>query len=182
MVCYGYLGKWQSHQGEIMKIQRQPNTWSCILASAAMVLDTDCKTLTEMIGHDGSEIVLPSLPEPAKRRGFHLQEIIDCAIKLGYTVTPIEVLPYSTPDGKAEFPVNFKIRTDGNLFYWDNKSRLLSYMKDTKGIITGLASQWRHALAWDGKKIYDPHGLVYSFQDCKIKIDCFWMFTKIKSI
>ena len=150
-----------------MKMRRQPNSWSCVLASAAMVLDTDCKSLIEMIGHDGSEIVLPSLPEPAKRRGFHLQEIIDCAIRLSYTVTPIETLPYSTPDGKAEFPVDFQI---------SRESRLTNYMNNSKGIITGLARKFRHAVAWNGSKIYDPHGLIYPFNDCKIEIDCFWMF------
>lgn len=159
-----------------MQLKRQPNAWSCVLASAAMVFDTDYKTLIEMIGHDGSEVVLPSLPEPAKRRGFHMQEIIDCAIKLSHAVVPIEVLPYSTPDGKAEFPINFKIRTDNNLFNWDNRSRLLHYMTNGEGIITGLARKFRHAVAWDGHKIYDPHGLTYSFNDCKIEIDCFWMF------
>ena len=150
-----------------MEMRRQPNAWSCVLASAAMVLDTDVKTLIEMIGHDGSEVVLPTLPEPAKRRGFHMQEIIDCAIKLSHTITPIEVLPYSTPDGKAEFPVNFQI---------SNEERLLHYMKRGSGIITGLARKFRHAVAWDGNKIFDPHGLTYPLQDCKIEIDCFWMF------
>lgn len=153
-----------------MKLIRQPNQWSCLLASAAMVLDTDCDTLIKMTGHNGDEIVLPLLPEPARRKGHHLQEIIDCAIKFEYAVTPIEVLPYSTPDGLAEFPVEFP---EGN------KERLLRYMANGKGILTGLGSQWRHALSWNGKQIYDPNGFIYFFHDIKIKIDCFWRFDKI---
>ena len=153
-----------------MKLQRQLNAWSCILAAVATVLDEDQQKLIEEIGHDGSEIVLPTLPEPARRQGFHLQELIDCAIRREFAVTPIEVLPYSTPDGKAEFPVNFP---EGN------KERLFKYLHNNIGIFTGLAKQWRHAVAWDSKQIYDPHGLIYHFQDCKIKIDCFWRFDKM---
>ena len=102
-----------------------------------------------------------------------MQEIIDCAINLSYTVTPIEVLPYSTPDGKSDFPVNFP---------GGNKERLLHYMNNTEGIITGLANTWRHAVAWDGHKIFDPHGLTYPFPDCKINIDCFWRFSRTRAL
>lgn len=155
-----------------MKLIKQPSG-SCLIASVAMVLDIDIKILNEMIGHDGSAVVLPLLPEPARRRGHHLQEIIDCALKSGYAVTPIEVLPYSTPDGKSEYPIDFQI---------DNKERLFKYMRNSRGILTGLGSRWRHAMAWDGKRVYDPRGYIYSLCDCKIIIDCFWMFDKIKSV
>ena len=155
-----------------MKLIKQPSG-SCLITSAAMVLNTDIKSLTDMIGHDGSAIVLPLLPEPARRRGHHLQEIIDCALKLGYTVTPIEALPWSTPDGKSEYPIDFQI---------NHNERLSNYMQNSIGILTGLGRQWRHAMAWDGGRVYDPHGDIYSFCDCRIIIDCFWMFHKIKSV
>lgn len=155
-----------------MKLIKQSGG-SCLIASAAMVLNVDIKTLFEVIGHDGSAVVLPLLPEPARRRGYHFQEIIDCALKLDYAVTPIEALPYSTPDGKSEYPIDFQI---------DNKERLFNYMRNSRGILAGLGRQWRHAMAWDGKHIYDPRGYVYSLCDCKIIIDTFWMFNKIKSI
>ncbi len=146
---------------------KQPNDWSCLLASAAMALDTDCDTLIAMIGHDGSEIVLPALSEPARRRSFHMQEIIDCAIKLGFSVTPIEVLPYSTPDGKLEFQVNLR-----------NEMRFHSHVYGSEGILTGRAKKLYHAVYWDGEIIHDPNGIVYRLNDCKIDIQCFW---KIKS-
>ena len=156
-----------------MKLITNPNFWSCLLASAAMALDTTTQDLIEMIGHDGSMIIFPELPEPAKRRGFHYQEIVDCAIKLGYTVTPIESLPYSTPNGKLDFPVDFKI---------SNEQRLREHMKGTKGIVTGLSRQWRHAVYWDAKLIYDPRGRIYPFADCGMIIDTYYRFDKIKSI
>lgn len=138
-----------------------------------MALDTSIAALIEMIGHDGSSIIFPELPEPAQRRGHHYQEIVDCAIKLGYFVTPIEALPYSTPDGKLEFPVDFKI---------SNEKRLWDHMKGTRGIITGLSTQWRHAVYWNGERIYDPRGRVYLFADCDMIIDTYYRFDKIKSI
>ena len=150
-----------------MNLITQPNLWSCSIAAAAMILDINIQTLIGIIGHDGSEIVFPKLQEPGNRRGFHIQEIIDCAIELGYFVTPIEILPYSTPDGKNEFPINF---SEGN------SHRLLKYVSKTKGILTGLGNKWYHAMAWDGKNIYDPNGYIYPFHDCKINLDCYWIF------
>ncbi len=147
----------------------QPNDWSCLLASAAMALDTDCNTLIEMIGHDGSEIVFPTLPEPSRRLSFHLQEIIDCANELGFSMTPIEVLPYSTPDGKMEFPVEFPISAE---------QRFQNHMTEHKGILTGRGKRLYHAMYWDGQDIHDPNGFICSQDDCKIDIKCFW---KIKS-
>ena len=155
-----------------MILQRQLNAWSCSLAAVAMVIDEDQRKLIEEIGHDGSEIVLPELPEPARRRGFHFQELIDCAIKRDFTVTPIEVLPYSTPDGTHEFRIDFKI---------DRRERLIKYMQNTKGVLTGLARQWRHAIAWDGTRYFDPRGQA-SIDMPDLTIDVYYRFHKIKSI
>lgn len=154
-----------------MILQRQPNAWSCILCAVAMALDEGWRKLIGEIGHDGSEIVLPTLPDPARRRGFHLQELIPLALKRGFAVTPLEALPYSTPDGKSEFPVDFKIKPE---------KRFQLYMVHSRGILTGLAHQWRHAVAWNGEKIYDSRGLIYPFLDCKIDIDTYWRFDRIE--
>ncbi len=156
-----------------MKLITNPNGWSCLLASAAMALDTTTQDLVEMIGHDGSVIIFPDLPEPRRRRGFHYQEIVDCAIKLGYSVTPVESLPYATPDGKLEFPVDFKI---------SNEKRLWDHMKGTQGIITGLSGNRGHAVYWDGVQVYDPRGRIYPFHECDMIIDTYYRFDKIKSI
>jgi len=157
-----------------MRLILQPNSWSCTIAAAAMVLDTSIKNLVEMIGHDGSEIMFPELPEPGKRRGFHIQEIVDCVFKFRYSVTPIEILPYSTPNNnKDDFPINFP---------GGNKERLLRYLSNSKGLLTGISKKWGHTVAWTGKHILDPNGDIYPFSDCKININCYWLFTKIKSI
>lgn len=152
------------------KLITNPNFWSCLLVSAAMALDTSIDVLIKMIGHDGSPIIFPKLPEPARRRGHHYQEIVDCAIKLGYAVTPIEAMPYATPDGKHDFPVDFKI---------SHERRLRNHLEGTRGILTGLAVTWRHAVYWNGDLVYDPRGRVYHFSACDIIIDTYYRFDKI---
>jgi len=136
-----------------------------------MVIDEGWRKLIEEVGHDGSEIVLPTLPNPGCRRGFHLQELIPLALKRKFAVTPIEALPYSTPDGKSEFPVDFP---EGN------EKRLQNYMKNSQGVLCGLAGKWRHAVAWTGTQVYDSRGIIYSLDDCKIDIEIYYRFDRIK--
>lgn len=155
-----------------MKLVKSKNAWSCLIASAAMVLDKHPDVLTELIGHDGSEIIFPDAREPARRRGFHVQEIIDCAHAYGYAVTPVEALPISTPDRVREYEVKFCV---------SNEERFSLCLEDSTGILTGRARQWGHAVAWDGSSVYDPRGKVTTFALCEMDIDIFWRFTKIIS-
>lgn len=153
-----------------MQMIRNQNHWGCLLASAAMVLDKHPDVLTELIGHDGSEIIFPGLPEPARRRGFHVQEIIECAHAYGYAVTPIDALPISTPNGFNEYPVPLGLE------------RFKKHL-NVPGIFTGRARKWGHACAWDGcETMYDPRGrLVSDLETPDFKIETFWRFDKIKS-
>lgn len=155
-----------------MKLIRNPNAWSCLLASMAMVLDKSIKELIEKIGHDGSEIVFPELPEPGRRRGFHIQEFIRVILESGYSVMPIEALPCSTPDGEHEYSIDFLNFED----------RFRDLMATVPGIITGSASKWNHAVAWSGWRIYDPLGEIYNYEKCTLQIDVFYRFDRIKSL
>ena len=153
-----------------MKLIKNSNNWSCMAASAAMVLDIKIKDLFKKIGHDGSEIMFPDLPEPGRRRGFSIQEIIPVAIDMGYSVTPIETRPCSTPDGVNDFEINFP----------NPEGRLYRYMCGVKGILTGRMLRWRHAVAWEDL-IYDPIGRIYNLDTIALQIDTFWRFDKIIS-
>ncbi len=152
-----------------MKFIRNRNSWSCIISAAAMVLDKHPDVIEECIGHDGSEIIFPELRDPARRRGFHVQEIIDCAHVYGYAVTPIEALPISTPDGTLEYEIKFC------------KGRFKSYLKGNIGIITGRTRLWGHAVAWDGVYVFDPRTGQMDVDGCLMDIDTFWLFSKIIS-
>jgi hypothetical protein len=135
----------------------------------AMVLDIHKWDVIIEIGHDGSEIKNPDAKEPAGRRGFHMQEIIDVAFNRGFAVTPIEAIPCSTYDRSFKFPVDFEI---------NHEKRFRRYIQSYHGIITGEVNGKGHAVAWDWleKKCYDPRGRICDFDDLRMDIDCFWIF------
>ena len=153
-----------------MILLTQPNSWSCSLAAAAMVTDISIEELTTLIGHDGSAIVNPDLPSPANRKGFHNQEIIDAVLRLGFAVTPIHPHPIQTVYGYDEYVLPF------------DEQRFHNHLKCCDGMLCGKARKYWHAVAWDHSsgKIYDPQGRIYSLDDCKISIEIFWRFDKIK--
>lgn len=155
-----------------MNLQTNPNGWSCLPTAAAMVLGIDKSRLIEHIGHDGSEIKNTNLKDPHRRRGFHPQEIIDAGWMYGIAIVEIQAMPYSTPGDGTSFQVDFKINP---------VDRFDSYLMGTKGVITGLVNEVGHAVAWDGKKIYDPRGRVYDLNILKMDIDSYWLFQEIKS-
>lgn len=142
--------------------------YNCLLASAAMVLDVHPDVLTQLIGHDGKKVIFPELPASINTRGFHTQEITDCALEYEYAVTEIEAIPRSTPDGKREYPVEFS-----------DKKRFQNHINGHIGIFTGSIKGRGHAVAWDGKMIFDPRGKVYTFDDCDVDICSFYRFDKI---
>ena len=112
----------------------QPNRWSCLITSFAMVMETSVSELVKELGHDGSELVRPG-PEPLCRRGFHPQELIQiCAHSRGYAVETLEPRP--------RFEDNIRVKVPFLMV----------------GI--GILLSERHAVAWDGDRILDPSGLV----------------------
>jgi hypothetical protein len=135
-------------------IQRQPNRWSCLLASFATILQAPIEHLIREIGHDGSE--KPSefdiFGEPFCRRSFHIQEMIDCCDRRGYSVTPIDAAPVSVVQLKQHVG-SYAYPLDMN----GNAARLLRYLEGRLGVITGRSLRgYPHAVAWDGQQVLDP--------------------------
>lgn len=149
-----------------MKIIRQPNRWSCMIAAFAMVLDCSIEFLLKLIEHDGSEIVRPDLKDPMRRRGFHIQEFAYALHQLGYSITEFDALPASAINDKQ--PV---------LIWPEDEAlkRLAGIMEGNKGVLTGYTFQQRpHAVAWNGHEGYDPAtGLISSIDD--FSIETFWL-------
>ena len=139
--------------------------WSCLAESAAMALGISYEELIEAVGHNGSTIIFPELPDPGCRRGFHMQEIIDVAIKKGFAVTPIEPLPCSTPDGLRVYTVGFTVE------------RFQNHLAEGAGIVTGMKRKWRHAVFWNRGVHFDPATGKFSFENLNMNIDCFYKFT-----
>jgi hypothetical protein len=113
------------------------------------------------IGHDGSEIIWPTLKEPARRRGFHIQECIDVVSRAGYAVTPFEMFPCHTPAFTVpSYTIVFGGSEDAAY------ERFAEIVQRTRGVITGQGNVVGHAVAYQRGVIVDPSRGVYDFKHC----------------
>jgi hypothetical protein len=150
-----------------VKIQVTPNRWSCLPTAFAIALDVRTGMLIKWLGHDGSRVVRPGLPEPECYVGFHIQELIGYAWWLGSAVTPFEANPRSHVGGEA-------VRIE---FQGGNAARMLTALHANSGVLTGqsVATGSHHAVAWDGSKIYNPTGAIQGLED--FAINTFWLIS-----
>lgn len=134
-----------------MLVQQKKNRWSCLTCAFAMVMDVTQEELESIMGKDGEEVLLPHLPsdDVERHRGIHIQELIDAAETLGYTIVTIERIPtLALKDGSKH-----TIFGDGA-----GEQRFADHIDNSKGVIYGVSAKLGclHALAWDGKSFYDP--------------------------
>ena len=142
-----------------LKIQMQPNRWSCLPTAFAMALDISVKEVIDIIGHDGSEIIFPQFKEPACRRSFHIQEMIDVCMLRDVAVIQIEVDPVSCVKENSFYKVPV------------SDTRLDYYLSLYTGVFVGVGSMnTPHAVAWSGRQIFDPNGTVYYLSDFKVEV------------
>lgn len=127
-----------------MKLLRQPNKWSCLPTAFAMAMDVSLESLLERIGHNGSEICWPNLPDPLCRRSFHEQELFYAADYFGWLVTPFHSICYSTPMLTVKpYQLNFH----GHI----------PAMHTPRGVLViSRPEKARHAVAYYEGKILDP--------------------------
>ena len=143
------------------KLQIKPNRWSCSVTALAMTLETPVQQIIDEIGHDGSQIVYPDLPEPMCHRGFHSQELIHIAWQHGFNVTPFELFPSIRPAmGQYDSII---------VEYVDNWHRFISLIKNEMGILEGTGRRCRHAVHFRRGEIRDPdgHQYTYSRESCE---------------
>ena len=139
-----------------MELQQRPEPWMCMPLAFAMALDMPVAELLAAIGHDGSEIVFPSLPEPLCRRCFHIQELLHVALARGFAVTPVELFPVLQPTEIGPF---HKI-----ILYPDNNwQRFEATIRASRGVIDGTGARFGHTIAYDHGRIYDPRGSIYDY-------------------
>lgn len=144
--------------------------WECFPTAFAMLdLHEDCgaigsllltpERVMKIIGHDGSAITHAGLPEPLKRRGFHIQEIIDVALYIGYAMTEIQHSPQivsvplkSTMEQTTMIkPIQIK---EGD----DASRRFKRHIDTSQGILATRTKLKSHAWAYEDGTIYDPDG------------------------
>lgn len=156
-----------------MKLIKQPNSWSCTIAAAAMAFDCGIIELIDGIGHDGSKVIHPGLKPPACFKGFHIQEIVDVGWLFGFSMTCIEARPAQTPDGKHEHEI-----TKWGLYPGGNEQRFEYYIDEYQGILIGKARKFWHTVAFEKGTIYDPRGRIYDYSGCDLILESLWIVTK----
>jgi len=131
-----------------MKLQKQDGP-HCLVYAAAMCLGVPAQEIHDFLGHDGTEVWWPEEDNISELRGIHIEEVIDFALEKCHKVFyPINIRPMSAPHDQAEPKCCFTYSDEWmrNRFY----NRILA---ETAILVTP-----KHALAWDGYKIYDPRG------------------------
>jgi hypothetical protein len=123
--------------------------------SFAMALDIPVADVIDAVGHDGSKILFPNLPEPACRQGFHIQELIHVALNQRCSVTPIELFPVL---GSADLR-----QTTTILYPTGNWNLFNSTIENSCGVIDGQGYRFGHMVAYDHGQIFDPKGFVYRY-------------------
>ena len=126
----------------------------CLIFSAAMVLGEDPQDLCTEIGHDGLERIW-DLPTPRCYRGHHIQEIQDLFVARGRALYEVELYPASGHPGQRPCYA-----------YSDEEAerRLVRHLTGRMGILISPS----HAVAWDGKIVFDPNGLNYPIDSFRI--------------
>lgn len=160
---------------------KQPNAWSCLPTAMSYLLNISFVDVINLFGHDGSQIIDDTLPEPSCRRGFHMQEMIDIAMRRGYAVIAIDRIPQIVTDAKRYlqgFP-GFQIYGASR-----EEDRWNWHLGEASGILIGEGIKTQHAIAWDHdtQEIFDPQsGLIGKLPLEHFTPESFWRFDIIKS-
>lgn len=123
------------------------------MTAMAMVLDRPVEGLMEVLGHDGSEVLWPDLPEPIRRRGHHIEELQYLAYYTGNLLVPFV----------PGFEYNPGARDDLPFAKYDFSGRFQVMLKRYDGILLGEYKRGTpHAVAWNAREgaIYDPDGFI----------------------
>lgn len=147
--------------------QVKPYRWSCGVTAFAIAIDMPVNQFIREIGHDGSELICPSLPEPSGRRGFHEQECITVALNHGFACTLIEALPANLFSNGHKQVVLFPHH---ETTLGGNRDRFTRQINTARGVLTGKARHTRHAVAFDHGLIINPDDgsmFPFSFEDCE---------------
>lgn len=133
---------------------------NCILMAFSKVTNLTTDELIRLLGHDGSEIIFPDLPEPLCRRGFDPREFIFPLYLKGMSVIQI--------DAFIQRFVNEK------MYQIDNRTNMFFAMKGNNGVLTGINQRGNyHAIAWINDQIHDMDGSIYGLG--LFNPDCFYL-------
>lgn len=122
----------------------------------AMLLNLEVTSIFELLGHDGSKIVAPELPEPDCRIGFRLEEMQFIASKFNFYLSRC----IQEWDFKAGNKLLYQSVPEDD---W-----LKNIMSKHIGLLCGVVKGKYHTVAWDTKLIFDPAGWKYEVSNFQI--------------
>lgn len=126
------------------------SAWSCLVDSFSIVTNIPTTRFLETIGHDGSEIIEPTLPEPFCRRSFHITEVITFLWEQNIKVVQFDCIP------RIQVHFSSNIYTLNTVNGKTHDERLSQLLSTTKGVM----KSHNHACANIEGKIYDPSGYI----------------------
>lgn len=146
-----------------MNLLKMPSGFhGCLVYSAAMLLATSPETLMQEIGHRGHKVFWPQFSPPQCYNGHHIQEIIDCCVRRGKGLMPVDMFPCSAPAGRGELVKDAYRKKDA-------ETRMAKLLERSTGILISST----HACAWDGKQVFDPNGMNYSIE--QFELSQYWV-------
>lgn len=128
----------------------------CLIYATAMILDTSVEQVMNIIGHYGLKEIKTidsnGTIYEKYRRNFHIEEIQDVCLRFNKLLCAIDIYPI------IEYSDTLKhaIWTEDQCI-----DRLYNILTDRVGLL--LTED--HAVAWDGKEIYDPRGFTCELDD-----------------
>lgn len=115
-----------------------------------MCLDVDADTLREELPHNPNEVYWEEVAGINGLRGIQIEDLLPIIYSKGYIAMPF--FTKSTIQGKEiRIPICYEALNHRGIFMYPDI---------------------RHVVAWDGKMIYDPRGLIYQI---KIGWEEFWI-------
>ena len=90
----------------------------------------------------------------------HIQEIIPVCLRLGRSVTPVELFPSLQSPVWGDLVVIRSVPGGTLKGNWDYFSSLVA---TERGVITGNSQKYGHAVAFCRNRIYDPDGWCYAY-------------------
>jgi len=128
--------------GGEMELQKQSEVYGCVLTSVAMCMDIQVSDLRNQIDHDPHEVTWPNAIGPRKYRGIQIEDLLPVIYKKGYWAMPFFAKTYI--NGKViDIPICYEALSHTGIFMY---------------------AESQHVVAWDGKQIYDPSGLIYQIK------------------
>jgi len=124
-----------------VRVQRQPNVWSCLPTALAMLVDKPVAEIIHEYGHDGSQ---PVPGNPFDRLCFTDLETVKVALKLVVHLVPISAYSRVSVDGKEQYTND---QTFGRML--DIYSGILLGNWHCSGVGHALYWENRHSLAID---------------------------------